>query len=330
MAVAGADCAIVTLKLRNLTLDVTLPRAAQQAVDSRAASCQTDVVAVAMSQSQNHVVGLYADHSIRCWELRHRGAPVLSWTLLTHAKCIWALACQRSPTGAHRLATASEDGTVRTWKLGDGHSKPSVQPEGTIKLASETQWQSSLPSAQPSSQVIVPRALAWSPCGCFLAIGDHTGMVHVYDTMSHACVKAWPAHEGLVRCLSFSERPVGDTTLLATAGDDGLIHIYDASHQKYTVLQTLDEHVGMGVTAVAFTDGSGIVSCAQDCKIVFRCAGALLLMCCRIVTRHSYRLFCCDCSILIFLLSCMIGPCEGTVNACRSRVNCVLWLVLPS
>jgi WD40 repeat protein len=222
-----------------------------------------------MSTSQKHIIGMYADHSIRCWELRDRGAPALSWTLLTHVKCIWALASQRSPTGAHRLATASEDGTVRTWTLDSRQNKPSVRPAATIELAFEPQCQD---GTSGTVHTVVPRALAWTPCSKFLAIGDHTGMMHVYDTASHACVKAWPAHEGLVRCLAFSERPVGGTTLLATAGDDGLVHIYDASLQKYTILQTLDEHDGMGVTAVTFTDGSGIVSCAQDCKIVFRCA----------------------------------------------------------
>jgi WD40 repeat protein len=300
MAVAGADGAVVTLKLRNLTLDATLPKPlfsvcgapcqpsanANQAPTavcaSESCSYLSDAVAVAMTPSQKHIVVVYADHNIRCWQLRDRGAVSLSWELPTHTKCIWALTSHCSPAGNQRLATASEDGTVRIWTLHSSQAQRSVQPMGVIELAprppsmtSRRPCQEDLPVGRRSAwnaQTIVPRAIAWTPCGGCVAIGDHTGMVHVFDTETFRCIKAWPAHESLVRCLAFSEQPVAGRMLLATAGDEGLVHICDASKQEYTILQTLNEHDGMGVTAVTFTGASEIVSCAQDCQMVFRYA----------------------------------------------------------
>ena len=78
------------------------------------------------------------------------------------------------------------------------------------------------------------------------------------------------AHETEILAIDFTE-PESDSSpyLVATAGRDRLLHIFDI-HRQYALLQTLDDH-SSSITCIKFTgDGSKIMSCGADKSIIFR------------------------------------------------------------
>lgn len=76
--------------------------------------------------------------------------------------------------------------------------------------------------------------------------------------------------------------------LLATAGRDKFIHIYDASTDKYTLLATLDNHTA-SVTVLKFTtDGQKLISCGGDHTMnIFSVNGPQITLLKSIQTPHS-------------------------------------------
>lgn len=157
----------------------------------------------------------------------------------------------------------------------------------------------------------IARALAVHPNGNELACGDKQGKLYIYDlsTMmsmtSHKSAEAsatasgtgFNAHEAEVLTLNYSpyfhgsavmpSLDVGDDTqenlvLLASAGRDRLIHVFDAtenindgnssdhdtSKERYSHVGTLDSH-SSSVTVVKFTlDGKSLISCGGDKTMV--------------------------------------------------------------
>ena len=129
--------------------------------------------------------------------------------------------------------------------------------------------------------------------------GDRTGLLRVYDLASMTQVHVTQAHAAEVLTLAYSPplRPVGDGTwtvdfideemtkqqqqpgektnkrdnpliLLASAGRDRLVHVFDAT-EGYKPVNTLDNH-SSSVTIVKFTpDGKRLLSCGGDRTMVF-------------------------------------------------------------
>ena len=80
------------------------------------------------------------------------------------------------------------------------------------------------------------------------------------------------AHDSEVLCLEFT-RPETGVRLLASAGRDRLLHVFDMD-QQYSLVQTLDDH-SSAVTAVHFAEQDGqlhMLSCGADKSILFRTA----------------------------------------------------------
>lgn len=150
-----------------------------------------------------------------------------------------------------------------------------------------------------------PRTLAIHPLGHQVAIGDKSGALHIYDLKTMQNVLTIQAHAAEILSLSFSPplvtydngktwflqsdglpivtedesfditAPSKPLVLLATAGRDRLIHIFDASFphdddkNPYSPLDTLDHH-SSSVTIVRFTsDGKRLISCSGDKSMVF-------------------------------------------------------------
>lgn len=147
-----------------------------------------------------------------------------------------------------------------------------------------------------------PRSLAVHPLSRHLACGDRQGLLRVFDLNSMEQIKCTRAHDQEVLTLSFSpamhssfsttedtngeeSKQVWSTVqtndskkplvLLASAGRDRHIHLYDASPKEsdrsnnsekaiYKHLETLADHSG-SVTIVKFTpDGQRLISCGGD------------------------------------------------------------------
>jgi len=139
------------------------------------------------------------------------------------------------------------------------------------------------------------RCLAFSPNGTHLTAGDRQGNIRfeesfhrpfflsfslsnatsldrVYNLDSLECEYFHEAHDAEVLSLSYYHND--EEQLLASAGRDRLIHIFDCNNQ-YSVIDTLDDH-SSSITAVQWTRSSTdtsalrLVSSSADKSIVFR------------------------------------------------------------
>eukprot|EP01034_Spumella_vulgaris_P023932 gene23932-30216_t len=138
--------------------------------------------------------------------------------------------------------------------------------------------------------VSVPRALAVHPYGHQLAVGSKAGRLRVFDLQTMKEKVSTIAHAAEILTMHYSPPLVSvdagrnwtvdiDPTairspedepmvLLATAGRDRLIHVFNASMQ-YSPIDTLDHH-SSSVTIVRFTsDGRKLISCGGDKNMVF-------------------------------------------------------------
>lgn len=104
-----------------------------------------------------------------------------------------------------RLASASKDGTVRVWDLGNGRELAVFRG----RLGDDM------------------RAAAFAPDGRSIAFADGT-TVKVCDLQSGAVTKTLTGHGGFVNCLSFR----GDGARLATGSDDRTVRVWDVAAGK--------------------------------------------------------------------------------------------------
>ncbi|MBU0595688.1 WD40 repeat domain-containing protein [Candidatus Bipolaricaulota bacterium] len=93
-------------------------------------------------------------------------------------------------------------------------------------------------------------ALAYAPDGGLL-YGAHGNGVTVWDPADGSTLRSWPAHPGYAAGLDISP----DGSLLATAGSDGIVRIWDAASGD---LQR--ELSPAGTHAVAFSHSGGLIA----------------------------------------------------------------------
>lgn len=140
-----------------------------------------------------------------------------------------------------------------------------------------------------------PRALAVHPSGRQLTCGDRSGMLRVFDLATMEQKHCTQAHTAELLTLHYSPYMTAPTArseelddnvtrrgvesgkgseggeqivLLASAGRDRLVHVFNASNE-YRLVSTLDNHKSP-VTAVKFTsDGRKLLSCSADKTMAF-------------------------------------------------------------
>lgn len=137
-----------------------------------------------------------------------------------------------------------------------------------------------------------PRALAVHPSGRELVCGDRAGVLRVIDLPSMEQRHGTHAHAAELLTLHYSpamyvqadmewaadaldaDADMGEMTrreslvLLASAGRDRLVHVFNAS-EEYRLVNTLDNH-SSPVTTVRFTpDGKRLISCSADKTMAF-------------------------------------------------------------
>ena len=150
-----------------------------------------------------------------------------------------------------------------------------------------------------------PRSMAVHPLGRQLACGDGTGLLRVFDLANMREVHSAKAHAAEILTLHYSPpmRSLGDGSwtvdhlvsqddvealvLLASAGRDRLIHVFNAS-EGYDPVNTLDHH-SSAVTVVKFTpDGTKLLSCGADRAMVFSSVAGTEIVCSKsIQTPHN-------------------------------------------
>jgi WD40 repeat protein len=156
-----------------------------------------------------------------------------------HSLQIWAMTFSRD---GKRLATASNDGTVRVWAW------------DPAKLGQEQQ-------AKPRIDVVVDgygNRVAFSPDGRLLATGGEGLTVKVWDATTGDLLHTLPGHTGDVFAVAFSR----DGRWLASAGTDTTVRIWDVATWK--LRHTLRGHTGLVMSLAFSPDSRSLASGSRD------------------------------------------------------------------
>jgi WD40 repeat protein len=112
-------------------------------------------------------------------------------------------------------------------------------------------------------------ALAFAPDGKWLAAGDRTGNVSVWETKDGRVFQTLLGHQGAVHTVAFDRSGKS----LLTAGADGTVRLWDVEQAKERWRQ--NAHPNQQALAACFGPGDAIASCGSDGVVqVFTTAGA--------------------------------------------------------
>ena len=148
-----------------------------------------------------------------------------------------------SPDG-RRLASASNDGTVRVWnwnatRLGPNPEEPIVTLDPRVSYGFGERVQ-------------------FTPDGRGLVTGGEERTVKIWDSATGGVLHTLRGHTGDVLCVAVSR----DGRWVASAGEDTTVRLWDASSGK--PLLKLRGHTGL-VSSLAFSpDGKRLVSGSRD------------------------------------------------------------------
>ncbi|XP_043698057.1 mitogen-activated protein kinase-binding protein 1 isoform X2 [Telopea speciosissima] len=265
-----------------------------------------DAIACQFSTSEKLVV-VFADRSLYVWEI-HDGYKVCQcYVLASHSACIWDvqnLPCEnrhdsvvscRGCSGRVSFATCSADGTIRFWHFTSQPNSVKKEEDGDLSVDQQIGGNSlkagSVRAIRLESggifecDIVIDvgsrgfRSMAVSSDGKYLVAGDFLGNLHIYNLLDSDYKCFQEAHNAEILSLSFSlsgkntfiseQEASKNLYLLASAGRDRVIHLYDVN-RGFDLIESLDDH-SAAVTSVKFTfDGRKILSCSADRSVVFR------------------------------------------------------------
>jgi WD40 repeat protein len=156
-----------------------------------------------------------------------------------HLRQIWGMAF--SPD-EKRLATASNDGTVRVWAWDPARLGPEQKPQ--LELDARVDGYGN--------------RVAFSSDGHFLATGGEGSSVKIWDAQSGALLHTLLGHSGDVFAIAFSR----DSRWLATAGEDTTVRIWSATSWK--LQHTLRGHLGLVMSLGFSPDSKRLASGSRD------------------------------------------------------------------
>ncbi|KAF9142242.1 mitogen-activated protein kinase binding protein 1 [Mortierella sp. GBA39] len=267
-----------------------------------------DVLASQFDASSSSLICIYSDRSIIVWNLSDHKNAVVSTSHHFHSDCVWGVEMvPELATGEQggnlfppeTFATYSADGSIIFWNLNDNVSTlpppsdtnrfstsdttadpPLAHKEIVRVLYADENCRSWIQSPDTQDAMdpgynIVPlecgvRTVKISPDGKFLASGDKGGNLRVHSLSTLEKLTYQEAHDTEILAIDFTDSKAQDSAVLvATAGRDRLLHIFDVQND-YALVQTLDDH-SSSITCIKFAaDGSRMMSCGADKSIIFR------------------------------------------------------------
>jgi WD40 repeat protein len=156
-----------------------------------------------------------------------------------HNLQIWGMTF--SPDGS-RLATASNDGTVRVWAWNPARLGTEQQPELTLDVRVDGYG----------------NRVAFSPDGRHLATGGEGSSVKIWDARTGAVLQTLSGHTGDVFAVAFSR----DGRWLATGGADTTVRIWNAT--SWRLQHTLRGHTGLVMSLAFSPDSQRLASGSRD------------------------------------------------------------------
>lgn len=174
----------------------------------------------------------------------------------------------KDSSSAALCASASADGSVKIWDLGDPHTPHAHEKRGSSSNNNHTNSTSSSrindeyvlqPAATLSGHTRGINDVCWSNgIDPFVATASDDKTVRIWDAQTSEALVEFRGHENFVFCCSFNQA----SNLLASGSFDETVKLWDV--RSGTCVSTLPAHSDP-VTAVSFNrDGTCIVSASHD------------------------------------------------------------------
>ena len=247
-----------------LLYKATLPRPLSEdlAYIESCSNKHPDVKSVSMSRDGSNLCVLYADRYI-CTAFRFTFSNVRVFTLffrsivvfdisnvkkiarvyssVCHSRCVWDVACfppntyPDFPKGG--IITAAADNTVRMWHLpaaSPPSSESSTSPPPSLHPLSRDMSRMVIMLERSANDAV--RCLKISPDFSKLITGDKAGRVKMFSLPALKLLCSVDAHEAEVLCVDVC------ADLVASAGRDRLVHVFQISGHSLVLLNTIDDH----------------------------------------------------------------------------------------
>ena len=238
-------------KLLNKTYQGASSR--QSSVDE---NCGDGPFIVALAPFGKHSISVDTNRFIRLIKPlapETKGEPEVALQLPAHGGPVLGVRpCRTSKDLVATFFTWSAEGTILFWDS-DGVLKKSISVEAEQPESSD----------EPLNELKVVRL-----CGSRnLVTGDKCGVLRILDLVNGKCQTSLRAHAGEITDIAVYEK---NETLIASAGRDRTVQVFEFRNHACELLQTLDEHVG-AVTGLVFTpNGKHLLSCSSDRTVVVR------------------------------------------------------------
>ncbi|KAF8980530.1 U3 small nucleolar RNA-associated protein 13 [Entomortierella lignicola] len=230
---------------------------------------------------------------LKTWDL---STGTITKTLKAHDAPVIVMAIDPTST---LVATGSADSTIKVWDIAGGFCTHNFKGHGGVISAvlfhpDQSKWwlcsgaddctvriwdlKSRKPVAVLESHVSVIRGLAVSNSGKTLISGSRDKVVNVWDLTSMKLATTYPIYETLEtvgilqksKIEAIGDTDVSDREMFYTAGDAGVIKIWDLRSGELIAKQKEEQGSKSGISDVLYSTGSQqLVSITSDQNILF-------------------------------------------------------------